>query len=357
MGQGARGFFVSGLCPFPLNPSPMSWPDFSWLLMPKLDWVQVEVTSWCNAACVYCPRTVYRNNWANRHMSLETFDKIFPIFSKTKLVFLQGWGEPLLHPEFFHLATLAKKAGCRVGLTTNGMLFDGEKLSRLVGLGIDVVAFSLAGSGPENDRVRCGTRLPQVLAAIRGLNAAKTKRGASRPEINVAYMLLKSGLPDLEQLPGVLQGSGVSQVVISTLDFVAAKELEGETLMPGNDQEYEQLNGRLAGLVERGRVSGLKIHYQLKDPSQRQLLCPEKVQRSLFVAADGRVSPCVFTNLPVKQGTYASKGRERPYRRLTFGNVKELPIPAIWRQKAYSNFRRSFFTGKLISLCQNCLKM
>lgn len=38
------------------------------MLMPRLDWLQVEVTSFCNASCLYCPRPAYGNTWRNRHL-------------------------------------------------------------------------------------------------------------------------------------------------------------------------------------------------------------------------------------------------------------------------------------------------
>ena len=65
---------------------------------PELDWVQVEVTTHCNSACVYCPRDRLALHWENTHMSLETFSKLMPFLNYTQLIYLQGWGEPLLNP-------------------------------------------------------------------------------------------------------------------------------------------------------------------------------------------------------------------------------------------------------------------
>ncbi|NLE77518.1 MAG: radical SAM protein, partial [Chloroflexi bacterium] len=36
---------------------------FSFLFRPTLDWIQVQVTSVCNADCTYCPRSAYRAVW------------------------------------------------------------------------------------------------------------------------------------------------------------------------------------------------------------------------------------------------------------------------------------------------------
>lgn len=52
---------------------------------------------------------------------MQTFDSLTPAFSLTDLVFLQGWGEPLLHPRFWDMVHRVKRAGCWVGFTTNAM--------------------------------------------------------------------------------------------------------------------------------------------------------------------------------------------------------------------------------------------
>ncbi|MGQ9496714.1 MAG: radical SAM protein [Desulfotomaculales bacterium] len=329
-----------------------------WRGMPVFDWLQVEVTSHCNASCLYCPRTVYRDRWLNRHLSLDIFEKLLPVFKRTRLVFLQGWGEPFLSPDFFAMAALAKKAGCAVGTTTNGMLLDEEKAARLVDTGVDVVAFSLAGTSARNDFWRRGTRMAAVLGSIRRLAAAKARRRAAAPAIHVAYMLLRSGLDELSQLPDVLTGTGVQQVVISTLDFVPAAGLEAEALSLEDRAEYAEVKALLDEVVDAGKQGGLEVHYQLPDWTNRRASCTENTTRAAFIAADGSVSPCVFTNLPVDGALlYVSRGREMPYRRLTFGNISTTPLAAIWHGRAYAEFRAAFATGQLGEPCANCPKL
>lgn len=87
-----------------------SWWEHTVLLEPK-DWIQVEVTSSCNAACSYCSRTAYRRNWQDRFMPLETFERLMPSLRRASLAYLQGWGEPFLHPDLPAMIRLAKTAG------------------------------------------------------------------------------------------------------------------------------------------------------------------------------------------------------------------------------------------------------
>jgi MoaA/NifB/PqqE/SkfB family radical SAM enzyme len=136
-----------------------SWWEHRVLLEPK-DWIQVEVTSRCNAACWYCPRTCYEQQWLNRTMSMDTFKLVVPALSKTALTYLQGWGEPLLHPDLAAMVRLAKRAGCTVGTTTNGMLLDETGCHRLMDAGLDILAFSLAGTTSAcNDTARGGNQV------------------------------------------------------------------------------------------------------------------------------------------------------------------------------------------------------
>jgi len=334
----------------------MPWPDLGSWFIPRLAWIQVEVTTRCNAACVYCPHTAYRDAWSDRLLSLDAFRRLLPAFKKTRLVHLQGWGEPFLHPDFFTLAALARQAGCRVGTTTNGMPLDEAKLRQVMDSGLDILAFSLAGLEESHDRARPGTSFKKVLEGIRTLNRLKAGEGRAAPRIHIAYLLLKSGLPDLWRLPQVLEGLGVQQVVISTLDFVPTPELAGESFLNADPAALQELHARLAEVAAAGARLGVTVSYHLKSPGARALLCPENPHQALCVGVDGAVSPCVFTNLPVSRVTYMGLGGERPYQPLTFGNLLEQDLGAIWRRKAYVHFRRTFFSGHLATPCRQCLK-
>lgn len=336
----------------------MLWPGLANLFHPRLDWVQVEVTTHCQAACSYCPRTVYRERWEGRHLAVDTFRRLLPVLKRARLVHLQGWGEPFLHPDFFTLVTLARQAGCRVGTTTNGMLLDADALRRLVDLEVSVVAFSLAGVGENNGLVRRGTRFGQVLRTIEALNAAKARKGSLLPKVHVAYMALASNLHDLALLPRALAGLSVSQVVVSTLDFVASPALAQESLSLLPPEEYRDAAVRLEDLAARGRRQGLDFSYYLPSPEKPGPLCPENAARALCVAADGAVAPCVFLNLPVSGATHVTREGERPYRRLGFGRLRDAqPFLKIWRSPEYRAFRRAWGRGAPPPACRGCLKV
>jgi MoaA/NifB/PqqE/SkfB family radical SAM enzyme len=327
------------------------------LLAPTFDWIQVEVTTACNAACVYCPRTVYRPLWEDRHLPLETFKKLIPAFGDTRHVHLQGWGEPFLHPDFFEMVAIAKTEAFQVGTTTNATLLNEERVGKVIESGIDVLAFSLAGTTESNDIIRKGTSLKKVLKAIETLSREKERRGKSGPEIHVAYMLFRSGMAELESLPALLEGLGVSQVVVSTLDFVPTEELRKEAVIPATKEEYEKIRSVLDGLVEAGRAKGLAVHYHLVSPEKRREICTENIQKALCVSSDGAVTPCVYTSLGVSGTCYDLQGKEGTCERMVFGNIGEKKLKDIWKDPCYSAFRRSFCEGELAPTCQKCPKI
>jgi len=330
------------------------WWELEW--MPWLDWVQLEVTSRCNAACIYCPRTVYGSRWKNRDLSLDTFERLLPVLSKTKMVHLQGWGEPLLYGYFHDLVARIKKAGCKVGTTTNGMLLDRREIGKLVAGGIDHIAFSLTGLGGKNDAVRKGTNFSKILQAIADIAAAKKALRVDKPAVNVAYLLFRSHLPDIGDIVPALAGLGIGHVVVSTLDFVPGGDLRKEQLIPRDEAEYRELKAALDGLAARGRQAGLNVSYRLVSPDKGMNVCTENPGASLFVSADGNISPCVFTNLPVSQASHVVESGERDYQPLTFGTVNEKSVPVIWLGSRYRAFRDSF-DAELHPSCRECPKL
>ena len=345
----------------------MFGPLLEKLCSPRLDWLQLAVTSHCNASCAYCPHTIfrgctlwhcpYRRHWQSRHLPLSTFQRLLPDLKKINLVYLQGWGEPFLNPDFFTFVSLAKQAGCRVGTTTNATLLTEETIIRIVESGIDLVAFSLAGIGDTHNIWRQGTSYQKVLEAIRSLQAYKRRLGQVNPRVHVAYMLLRSGLADVDKIPGELQGLGISQVVISTLDLVATPELGKESLANLSEPEGIEISQRLEKLAPSGARGNLNIYYpDLSTRSQRKD-CPENVSRAAVISSDGDVSPCVYTNVPTLAGNYYIRGEAHKIRSMFFGNVNDRSFREIWRQTEYRCFRRTWANGNLPEQCRNCLKL
>lgn len=323
--------------------------------MPQLDWMQIEVTTRCNAFCHYCPRTTYRTLWDNRDLSLETFRTLLPVIADTKMIHLQGWGEPFLHPHLFEMIARAKKTGCKVGTTTNGMLLDRREIDRLVKSGIDHVAFSMTGIAEKNDLARNGTQFSQILRAISDLAAQKKALRVETPAISVAYLLLRSHLPDIGKIVPALAELGMQQVVISTLDFVPHKNLWNERLSPSNQEEYQELKSLFDELVGEAEKKGLGLFYHLVSPNAKGRVCMENPRRALFVSSDGSVSPCVFTNIPAPGSSHMVDGEEGEYRKLAFGCITDEWLPTIWKSPDYREFRK-FFESRPHPLCLRCPK-
>lgn len=110
---------------------------------------QIEVTSFCNLRCVYCPsRNLPKiRGQASQHMTLETFEralewcKHFEARGSTQgELSLTGIGETLLHPDWKTLIRLAREAlpGNYLNFSTNGILLDDDACEHLAEHGIRV---------------------------------------------------------------------------------------------------------------------------------------------------------------------------------------------------------------------------
>ena len=64
--------------------------------------IQVEITTFCNARCVYCPVAVYLNTWRARHMDFGLFTKIVEEAAQlgVEYIHLQGWASRFSTPVF-----------------------------------------------------------------------------------------------------------------------------------------------------------------------------------------------------------------------------------------------------------------
>src|SRR5580704_16393153 len=101
----------------------------------------------CNALCPHCPYTNSNIRKEYRdvpYMGADLFKKIADESGPHGAYLrISGGGEPMLHPQGTELMVYAKKAGCKIGLITNGSLFDDDNSRALVEAGVDMVEFSV----------------------------------------------------------------------------------------------------------------------------------------------------------------------------------------------------------------------
>jgi MoaA/NifB/PqqE/SkfB family radical SAM enzyme len=324
---------------------------------PFLDWIQVEISSFCNCKCVYCPHTEYSEHWQNRLLPIELFRKLTPAFARTKLIHLQGWGEPFTHPQFIDFLRLAKKAGCTVGTTTNGTILGPEKIKACIYEGLDIICFSLAGVDEKNDLIRKGTHIRKVLKCIEEIHRVKKSCGTDNPKIHIAYMLMRSGLDDLHKIPYFVGNAGISQTIISSLSLVVNPAMKVEAELASDRTRYLELINNLHQIREAATNLGTEIYFNVVSLFTKEFHCSENITRALVVGSDGSVSPCVMAQIPVDgDNFYYFRGKRETLRKLTFGNIAHEPLNTIWHRKEYKSFIRSFIRGGVHSFCQNCLK-
>jgi MoaA/NifB/PqqE/SkfB family radical SAM enzyme len=313
-----------------------------------IDCLQVEVTTRCPGSCRYCPRTVLRDQWRSRDMTLVTFSRLWPLMRRASRVHLQGWGEPLLHPDFFQMAALARRAGCQVSTTTCGLRMEAPLARAVVESGIDIVAFSLAGAdAPANDAWRRGVAFQHVCQALESLQTVRRKHMAVHLELHIAYLLLASELRSVHRLPALMERLGVHAAVVSTLDYLPAPGLAAEAIGPHQGDLLARAAKILAATAAEARRLGLQFHYALPDPAAAGTGCRENIGRSLFVAADGALSPCVFVNLPLERP---------PASRRVFGDANREDPLDVWESPAFRRFRRRLTEGDPDLPCLACSK-
>lgn len=146
--------------------------------------------------------------------------------------------------------------------------------------------------------------------------------------------------------------------------------------MPEDTQEQEALCQQLSDVAEAGRTAGLTIHYRLPAYAKKQKrdrqhieednslftiterqVCSENVQHAAFIGVTGKVSPCVFVNLPTTAPPpHPSDSLVRPYYPLEFGSIATTSFEKIWHSQPYVSFRKAHYSGTIPSGCEMCAK-
>ena len=310
---------------------------------------QIQITSRCNLRCPHCTKNALKSEWVDGDMDLATYHAVAAAFPYLKQVYLDAWGEPLLHPSLWEMVDIARAAGCSVGITTNGTLIDEEVARRLVRK-VDVVGISIDGATAATyESIRHGAKFEDVVERVRALTTARNRlRSSGFPLVSLLFLKTHRNIHELPAMLDLAAELGADEVIASNLTFIARPGFGYQKAysLQAPSPEYLAI---LDKARQRAKSLGLSLRIYPLQP-KRVAYCEARPLEELHITWDGYVSPCVYLTLPVK-GDFITKVHEGETYRIPvtrFGNVKETSILEIWNSEAYQKFREPFEGRKKI---------
>jgi MoaA/NifB/PqqE/SkfB family radical SAM enzyme len=300
--------------------------------------LQIEVTSRCTRRCEVCPRTPLASEWREGDLRDATWQRLRPDLSLARHVHFQGWGEPLLHPRLPEMVEAAGKAGCTVGLTTNGDVLS-DAADWITTGDVERIAVSVAGDEATHAGLRRGSRLEAIWSAVRRLVSRRGTR--KRPRVQIAYLLTTRNASELPRVVGAAARAGADEMFVTHLDCTPSRELaelaafDASGLLPGVAEA-------VASAMRAARESGIAFRPPALVPREL-LVCALDPLRIVFVGWDGSVGPCVNLMLPVGVRIQRwSRDGMTEVDPVVFGHLGELGLGPILAGERCRRFRAPF---------------
>ncbi|MBU2615162.1 MAG: radical SAM protein [Elusimicrobia bacterium] len=317
-------------------------------------WMNVEVTSRCNLQCTMCPRRSFEAS--NQDMSRELFLKLSDDFKLFRMIDLTGWGEPLLHPDFFEFVRIAKSKRCRVKYVSNGVAFNKDKADETIKTGVDWIVFSV--DSPENKTYReiRGADLEKVSANIRYLSEIKKKKGLKYPLIDIAIVISKKNIEELPDMVRFAKDLGANRFLVNNLHVITKKEDIDALLYridPAQTIDEHQRDHMVDDALKIASELNIPMSLCFNSFEPKPLsTCTLNLNKTMFISARGDVSPCCDLGHPVPG--YLDRNNVIKNTELVFGNIKNNSIMEIFNSKPYTEFRGRILSG-IPDECRHCM--
>lgn len=281
--------------------------------------IQVETTSRCNLSCLTCFR--HQRN-IRKDMTLSNFTTFIEDVGFIKSVYPFGGGEPLLHPQFDEIINLASKHANFVGISTNGMLLDKEKVERLNTSKLDELTISLdSPDAKEFAKIRIGGDLDKVLSNTEFFSSH------SHIKLRIHVVLSNLNIKNALMLPELASKLGAEKLTVNILHPANKKHL---SLMP----EVEIASKTLTKIAQKCRDSKLKTNVESMLGTPPETTFCKAPLFNCFVDSEGYMTPCC--NYPM----------------FRLSNVFREGFESCWNSPQMRSFRKTVLTGNFPEWCQ-----
>ncbi len=305
----------------------VSWPRF----------IQIEVTSRCNMACVQCSRSTLGKPECQGNMSLDVFDRVLSGFKHYQYVTLHGLGEPLMNPQLEDMVRLLRQRSPEVvvGFNTNGLLLTPQKAIDLAEAGLDEIGISLDAATDETFlRIRGSDKLREIKKNI----ATIVSGPGPRPKLAVTLVVMEPNIRELVAFVEMAHAIGVDRASFCDLSS-RWKPASGEDPMAVRDVETAREESAKA--ERRASKLGLPFVYtKLDDAIWPDVFIPcFYLWDYPYITWEGKLTPCCA--LP-----YAEE--------FSLGDLRERPFRELWNGKIYRRMRTDLREGVIPDVCEGC---
>lgn len=295
--------------------------------------VFIELTNRCNLKCGTCILGTDRAyvGYEKRDITYEEFERILEQIPALSHVWLQGIGEPLLHPDLLRMVRSAWGRGISAGINTNGVLLNEKAARGLIDAHLSEMFISMSSVDPAEFKAsRSGASIQKVLRNLRGLVAAKRGAGVKYPFVGARAIFMDAAIPGAEDLIRALADIGADAVAFQ--DYAVGM---GTAEMDKQKVKRERLDDIVPKLVDLGAQLGLRVDIELTGTGKGSCVQP---WFSPYVTAEGFVTPCCSSWHPLA---------------INFGNIFQQPFEEIWRGEAFVKFRQEFYDARP-KVCRGC---
>ncbi|TWI71144.1 MoaA/NifB/PqqE/SkfB family radical SAM enzyme [Desulfobotulus alkaliphilus] len=302
--------------------------------MKKILALQLEPSTFCTLKCPTCPRTAFADTWKNIHFPLEKIKRILPLALRAEIVQLQGWGEPLCHPELEGMIRELTKAGARCSVTSNGCLLDEKRGQSLLEAGLEHLTISISGATPETHAaLRPHSDLHALMEKVR-LFRLRADRLGKKPKISLSFLQQDSNIHELPLAVGLASRYGLDDCLAINASYLPTPDHKKQHVVSGFRSRWAAMRALWVS-IRKGQP-----YIPARMQPKEQAVCANDPLQCLMVGADGTVSPCIFLYLPL-----ISHNAFHPPMAV-MGNLFDDDFETIWQGKKYRNFCRAFEVRK-----------
>lgn len=338
------------------------------------NYLQLELTNYCNSRCIMCPHS-YQGNVKAQHLTIDTFENTQVLLPYIQVVALHGNGEPFMNPNLGKIIALFKQYDINVSTCTNLSIFNGKLASMVNECFSDIRVSCDACTKEVYENIRLGLSFERF---VQNLELLKEK--CSVPHKVLSFVIMRQNISQISGMVEFAHRYGFDEVIFSNMMPSAALDNDFDAPVHYGSAVKYQLN--LARHL--AEIHNIKITYpdsytdfepnivELNESFLSTQDWKNKIRIIQKVLKSMGSSIIDLKNLKWEELKLSSEGIcnwivERAYidvegnvcvccvnSTYCLGNINRTPFDEIWNCETVQKIRKQFYDGYFPDFCRNC---